>query len=92
MAPSSTAAPPSTATSTRNSASTPPTAPPPPEAYFNRGIHVEQSYTVNKDPMELYRFWRDFENLPKFMDHLQSVTKIDDRKSHWVVTAPAGVR
>jgi uncharacterized membrane protein len=61
-----------------------------PEAYFNRGIHVEQSYTINKDPMELYRYWRDFENLPKFMDHLQSVTKLDDKKSHWVVTAPAG--
>src|SRR4051794_28902020 len=44
-----------------------------PEAYHGRGIHVEQSYTINKDPMELYRFWRDFENLPKIMDHLQSV-------------------
>lgn len=61
-----------------------------PEEYFERGIHVEQSFTINKDPMDLYRFWRDVENLPKIMDHLESVTKVDEKTSHWVVTGPMG--
>jgi uncharacterized membrane protein len=61
-----------------------------PEEYFERGIHVEESFTIDKDPMELYRFWRDFENLPRIMDHLESVQKLDDRRSHWVVRGPMG--
>ena len=41
---------------------------------------------------ELYQFWRNFENLPRFMDHLESVTIIDEGRSHWVVKGPAGIR
>lgn len=63
-----------------------------PEKYFSRGIHVEQSYTIEKDAMELYRFWRDFENLPKIMEHLESVTKVNEEKSRWVAKGPAGKR
>ncbi|TMC89174.1 MAG: SRPBCC family protein, partial [Chloroflexi bacterium] len=37
-----------------------------------------------------YRFWRNFENLPRFMEHLKSVTVIDNKHSHWVARAPAG--
>jgi uncharacterized membrane protein len=36
--------------------------------------------------------WRNFENLPRFMDHLESVTVIDENQSHWVAKAPAGTR
>ena len=66
-------------------------APAPPEAYFERGIHVDESVTIDRRPWELYAFWKDFENLPGFMDHLQDVKKIDDRRSHWVAKAPAGM-
>ena len=52
-------------------------------------VKVEKSVTVNRSPEELYRFWRNFEHLPQFMDHLQSVRVIDDRHSHWVAKAPA---
>src|SRR6266550_8238119 len=38
-----------------------------------RDVHVEKSIIIDKSPEELYRFWRDFENLPRFMDHLESV-------------------
>jgi uncharacterized membrane protein len=55
-----------------------------------RGIKVEKSITVNKSPAELYRFWRNFENLPRFMDHLESVHVTGDKRSHWVAKAPAG--
>lgn len=56
----------------------------------HRGIKVEKSVTVNKSPEELYRFWRNFENLPRFMDHLESVRVENEGRSHWVAKAPAG--
>lgn len=56
----------------------------------NRGIKVEKSVTVNRSASELYAYWRNFENLPRFMDHLESVTVQDDKRSHWVAKAPAG--
>jgi uncharacterized membrane protein len=55
-----------------------------------QGIKVERAVTINKSPAELYRFWRNFENLPRFMEHLKSVTIIDNTHSHWVVNAPGG--
>jgi uncharacterized membrane protein len=56
----------------------------------HRGIKVEQSVTINKSPEELYRFWRNFENLPRFMNHLESVSVEGSGRSHWVAKAPAG--
>ncbi len=53
-------------------------------------VKVEKTLTINRSPEELYRFWRNFEHLPQFMDHLQSVQVVDDRRSHWVAKAPAG--
>jgi uncharacterized membrane protein len=55
-----------------------------------RGVHVEESVTIHRSPEELYRFWRNFERLPSFMDHLISVEQVDNRRSHWVAKAPAG--
>jgi uncharacterized membrane protein len=37
-------------------------------------MHVKQTITINGAPDELYRFWRDLQNLPRFMKHLESVT------------------
>jgi uncharacterized membrane protein len=55
-----------------------------------QGIKIEKSVTINRSPEELYYFWRDFENLPMFMSHLESVRRIDETRSHWVAKAPAG--
>jgi uncharacterized membrane protein len=55
-----------------------------------RGVHVSQAVTVNRPAEEVYRFWRDFGNLPRFMEHLESVEVIDERRSHWKAAAPAG--
>jgi uncharacterized membrane protein len=55
-----------------------------------QGIKVEKSVTVDRPPEEVYRFWRNLENLPRFMHHLESVRALDDRRSHWVAKAPAG--
>jgi uncharacterized membrane protein len=56
----------------------------------NQGVRVEKTLTINKSPEELYRFWRNFEHLPRFMDHVESVQVKDDTHSHWKVKGPAG--
>ncbi|HKQ08294.1 MAG TPA: SRPBCC family protein [Blastocatellia bacterium] len=59
-----------------------------------RGPHgavmAVNTVTINRAPEEVYRFWRDFENLPRFMSHLESVQVSDQKRSHWVAKAPAG--
>jgi len=55
-----------------------------------RGVHVIRAITIEKSPEELYAFWRRFDNLPRFMRHLESVTE-DGGKSRWVAKAPAPV-
>lgn len=57
---------------------------------YGRGFRVEKSVTIDASPEELYRFWRNFENLPRFLSHLKSVKVIDDKRSHWVAKGPAG--
>ena len=56
----------------------------------NTRVHVQKSVTINKSQAELYQFWRNFENLPLFMNHLESVTVLDDKRSHWKAKAPLG--
>jgi uncharacterized membrane protein len=56
------------------------------------GIKVERQVLVNRPVGEVYRFWRQLENLPRFMDHLESVTVLDENRSHWVAKAPAGTK
>lgn len=52
-------------------------------------VLVGRSVTINRPPHELYDFWRDFRNLPLFMENIESVTHIDARRSHWKVKGPA---
>lgn len=59
---------------------------------YGTGVRVDKAVTVNKPREEVYRFWRNLENLPKFMGHLESVKTLDDKRSHWVAKAPAGKR
>ena len=54
------------------------------------GIRVRNAITINRPPEEVYAFWRDLENLPRFMVHLESVRQLDDRRSYWKVRAPLG--
>lgn len=55
------------------------------------GVRVEHSTTINRPPEELYRFWRNLENLPRFMKHLRSVQSRGGNRSHWVAQGPGGV-
>ncbi len=61
-----------------------------PYDYFEDGIHVEVSYTIAKPAEELFRFWRQFENLPRIMSHVERVEVRDSVHSHWVSKGPAG--
>jgi len=56
------------------------------------GIKIEHSITVNRTPQEIYQIWRNFSNLPKIMNHLESVTETNEIESHWVAKGPAGSR
>jgi len=51
---------------------------------------IGRSVTINRRPGELYAFWRDFTNLASFMENVERVEVIDDKRSHWVVKAPGG--
>src|SRR6185436_18880344 len=56
-----------------------------------RGIHVEEAVSINRPAAETYRFWRNFENLPRFMNNLESVAGRDGGLTHWVAKGPLGV-
>jgi len=56
------------------------------------GCKVEESLTINRPPADLYRFFRDFTNLPRFMQHVESITTQGPNRSHWVVSGPMSMR
>jgi uncharacterized membrane protein len=55
-------------------------------------IRLTHSIAISKPREELYSFWKNLENLPRFMYHLQSVQPIGERRTHWVTQGPAGTR
>jgi uncharacterized membrane protein len=55
-----------------------------------RAIKIEHSISINRSPQDLFRFWRNVENLPKVMKHVRSVEAVNDRLSHWVVETIPG--
>jgi uncharacterized membrane protein len=68
-------------------------------AYFGARADALQHESVahaavllNCSPQEAYSFWRNFENLPRFMYHLDTVTVIGDRRSRWIALGPMGAR
>jgi uncharacterized membrane protein len=57
---------------------------------WSRNQTVHASITIRRSPEDVYRFWRELGNLSRFAAHVQSIEVLDDRRSHWVVRAPAG--
>ncbi|MEV0202450.1 SRPBCC family protein [Nonomuraea sp. NPDC050691] len=51
-------------------------------------IELRASITVNRPREEVYRFWRDLENLPAFMAHLESVRPVGQGRSLWTARGP----
>jgi uncharacterized membrane protein len=54
------------------------------------GVQVFESVEIERPVAELYRFWRQLGNLPRFMTNLERVTESSPRRSHWVAKGPAG--
>ena len=54
----------------------------------NLGVKVEREISIEEPTEKLYRFWRDFRNLPTIMPNVESVTVQSDTRSHWVVKGP----
>ena len=61
------------------------------ETRGNRGVKIEREIVVNASPEALYHIWRDLQQLPRFMSHLERVDRLDDRRSRWTLKTPAGV-
>jgi uncharacterized membrane protein len=59
----------------------------------DRALHqqVKESILINGSPDQVYRFWRDLENLPRFLSHLESVQVTGERRSRWKARLPAGL-
>lgn len=55
-------------------------------------VLIKKSIVIENSPEALYQFWRDFSNLSRFTEHVESVTIYDRHHSHWVVKGPAGYR
>jgi uncharacterized membrane protein len=59
---------------------------------MNQRVIVEKTLTINKPVEELYRFWRNFDNLPRFIKHLKQVRVYDEKRessghatrTHWI--------
>jgi uncharacterized membrane protein len=57
---------------------------------WNSAEIVGRTIAVNVPRQQVYEFWRAFENFPSFMENIERVTKIDETRSRWVVSAPVG--
>ena len=55
-------------------------------------IEIHESVTVKRPVREMYGFWRNLENLPEVMSHLEEVKVMDSRRSHWGAIAPGGIK
>lgn len=53
-------------------------------------LALDESITVNRPRDEVYRFYRDFENHPRFMKHIKFVSTTGEGRTHWAMKIPGG--
>lgn len=58
---------------------------------YGRGTRIEKAFTVNRPAAELYAVWRDLENLPNILSHVERVEVLDERRSVWYARGPKGL-
>lgn len=56
-----------------------------------RPVEVDTSVVLNRPASEVYSFWKNLENLPRFMKHLEKVERIDETHSRWTAKGPGGI-
>ncbi|CAN5140346.1 hypothetical protein BH23BAC2_BH23BAC2_23220 [soil metagenome] len=54
-------------------------------------IDIKSNIVVKKPKEELYAYWRNLENLPNFMSHIEEVNEVNNKRSHWVAQGPGGI-
>ena len=54
------------------------------------GIEVVRTMTVEAPVDQVYQFWNDFENFPRFMSHVREVKRTGPDRTHWTVAGPGG--
>ncbi|SFD98362.1 YgaP-like transmembrane domain [Flavobacterium phragmitis] len=54
-------------------------------------VNIRLNVVINKPVGEVYDFWRNLENLPKFMSHLSGIKTIDENTSEWTAKGPGGI-
>jgi len=62
------------------------------EGEAGRRAQTEASLIVNRSPEECYGFWRNLENLPRFLSSVEAVRISGERTSHWIAKLPDGSR
>jgi len=55
-------------------------------------IEIKKAITIAATPADLYQFWHDFENLPRFMTHVSSVRVLDQQRTEWTAVGPRDTR
>lgn len=54
------------------------------------GVKVSCAVIIDRPAQELYRFWRDLNNLPRFMSRLETLEIVGEDRSRWTFRAFAG--
>ena len=60
------------------------------EAPGGEGTVWGRTISIRRPREEIYAFWRDFSNLARVMENIESITVLDDKRSHWTVRGPNG--
>ncbi len=62
----------------------------PDDQHIHDGRLIKHSVTISRSPEDLYAFWRDENNAPKFMEGITAAKKTGEKTSHWVASGPFG--
>jgi uncharacterized membrane protein len=58
----------------------------------NLGVKIDESIIVDAPAQRVYGIWRNLENLPRLLSHVERVEMLDHTRSRWTVKGPAGTR
>ncbi len=56
-----------------------------------RAVDIQKTLNVNAPVEEVFAFWRNFENFPRFMSNVREVRDLGEGRSHWTVAGPTGI-
>jgi len=57
----------------------------------NLGVKIDKEIVVNAAPDRLYGIWRNFQNLPKILSHVERVEILSPTRSRWTLAAPVSI-